>query len=157
MTLTSLDQPMNMKPSNDPLDIDALVSAANQHVERGSDQHHRNEHAARSVLATAPWGKIALLLGALAFLLSQGMELRRQLFGATSAAVALQAQSVLTAAHAAIEQHRKETGELPDRVPLAALDALVTMERSGSDYQLKVVLDNKTWDMDKYETIKGRE
>jgi len=148
---------MKSKPSNDHVDIDALVSAAHHQVERAADQHHRNEHAARSVMATAPWGKITLLLGALVFLLSQGMELRRQLFGATSAAVALQAQSVLTAAHAAIEQHRKETGELPDRVPLAALDALVSMERSGNDYQLKLVLDDRTWNMDKYETITGRE
>jgi hypothetical protein len=146
---------MNSKPSNTHPDIDALVSAANQHVERGADQQQRKEHAARSVLATAPWGKITLLLGALVFLLSQGMELRRQLFGATQAAVAIQAQSVLTAARAAIEQHRKETGELPDRVPLPALDALVTMERSGSDYQLKLGLDGQTWNMDNYGTIKG--
>lgn len=144
---------MNTRPSNEPLDIDALVSAANHQVAHAADQHHRNQHAARSALATVPWMKITLLIGALAFLLSQGMELRRQLFGATQAAVALQAQSVLTAAHAAIEQHRKETGELPDRVPLAALDALVTMERNGSDYRLKVVLDDKAWNMDKYEKI----
>lgn len=136
---------MKSKSPDDPLDIDALVTAANQHVERAADRQHPRT---RSALASAPWVKITLLAGALVFLFMQGLELRQQLFGATQAAVALQAQSVLTAAQAAVELHRKETGELPDRVPLAALDALVAMESDGTSYRLKLVLDDKTWNLD---------
>lgn len=151
-----------MKPNepnepNEELNLETLVSAANQQIERAADLHQRQQHAARGAIRAAPWGKIMLLVGVLVLVLLQGLELRRQFFGITQSALRLEAQSVLTAAHAAVEQHRKETGELPDRVPLAALDALVTMERSGSDYQLKLVLDDKTWTMDKYETITGIE
>jgi hypothetical protein len=146
---------MTSKSPGESPDIDALVTAASHHIERSGDLQRRQASTVHGIWNSAPWGKIVLITLALALLLSQGLELRRELFGATQAAVELQAQSVLIAARAAIEQHRRETGELPDRVPLPALDALVTMEHNGSDYRLKIVLDGKTWDMDNYGTIKG--
>jgi hypothetical protein len=40
-------------------------------------------------------------------------------------------------------------------VPLAALNALVALERNGSGYLLKLALDGKSWEMDQYGTISG--
>ena len=98
---------------------------------------------------------LLLVVVALAVLFAQGPELRRQIFGVPQAAIQLQAESVLNAARAAVEQYRKTNGSLPDRVPLAALDAMVTMEPSDSNYQLTLVLDGKAWQMDSQGTLSG--
>jgi hypothetical protein len=101
------------------------------------------------------WVKLALALSLVIYLLAHAGELKRQLVGVSSSTQNLEAQAVLKSARAAVEQHHRETGFWPDRVPLAALDALVSMKRTGSDYQLQFDLNGKVWTADRNGTVTG--
>lgn len=146
---------MSQQSNGESLDLQSLVSAANKQIERTENQHARKESTTLARFLTAHWLQLLLVVVALAVLFAQGPELRRQIFGVPLAAIQLQAESVLNAARAAVEQYRKTNGSLPDRVPLTALDAMVTMESSGSNYQLTVVLNGKMWQMDSQGTFSG--
>lgn len=144
-------------PSNDDaLDIQALGAKANRALQRGADKTASAEAPARTGPSLAFWLKLALLVGLASFFVFEADGLKRQLFGVSQATTQLEAQAVLKSARQAVEQHRKEIGALPDRVPLAALEALVALEVIGTNYRLKIVLDGKTWTMDQNgETIEG--
>jgi hypothetical protein len=94
------------------------------------------------------WFKLTAVSGLLLYTLAHAGGLKRQVFGVSGATKQFEAQAILKSARAAVEQHRKETGSWPERVPLAALDALVNMKRTGNDYQLSIDLDGKIWVMD---------
>lgn len=146
---------MTQKSPSESPDLQALVSAASRHIEHAADKHARQESHAVGNFVFAYWPKIFLVVVAIAVLFAQGAELQRQFFGVPQGAVQLQAESVLTAARAAVEQHRKTNGSLPDRVPLAALDAMVSLESNDGSYQLTLVLDGKKWQMDHQGTFSG--
>lgn len=139
---------MTPAASEDPLDLQSLGARAEHSLQHPSSKvpSSASSHWPRS--AATPWIKGALLAGVLVLAASQGGGLRRQVFGVSQAALNLEAQAALASARAAVEQHFKETGAWPDRVPLAALDALVSMERTGSEYRLAVRLEGKAWTMD---------
>jgi hypothetical protein len=139
---------MNSQPPEDPFAIQSLVSAANRQITQDAAKAQRRVSPAQKRLGSVPWFKVGLSAVALAALIQQGGDIRRQLIGVPQATIRLEALSVLNAARAAVDQYRKTTGELPDRVPLAALDALVAFERTGDAYQVKLTLDGKTWEMD---------
>ncbi len=146
---------MTNPSTDDSLDIQALGAKAHHALQKVADQDGSGGALNSSGRSFFFWLKLVLVAGLAVFFLSQADGLRRQLFGVSQATTQLEAQAVLKSARAAVEQHRKETGALPDRVPLAALEALVTLEHTGTDYQLKIVLDGKTWTMDHNDHISG--
>ncbi len=147
---------MMQKPPDESVDLQSLASAADKHIEQAEERHARKEPTALASFLAAHWLQLLLVLVALVVLFAQGAELRRQIFGVPQAAIQLQAEGVLNAARTAVEQYRKTNGSLPDRVPLAALDAMVSLEPSDGNYQLTVVLDGKAWQMDHQGKISGR-
>lgn len=85
----------------------------------------------RKVLAALIWLAVAAALA-----LNMG-GLRSLLFGLPASAARAEALTTLEAARQAVESHRSSTGQMPERVPLAALDALVQMEVTANGYRLR--------------------
>jgi predicted lipid-binding transport protein (Tim44 family) len=146
---------MTQNSSENQLDLNALVSAANRQVDQAADAALQKESRPSKASAFRLGLTLVLVAGLLALLFTQANVIQRQLFGVSQATMQAEAQTILTTARAAVEEHHKLTGKWPDRVPLAALDALVAYQNDGISYQLKLVLNGKTWQMDHYGTISG--
>ena len=146
---------MTQHSPDNQLDLNALVSAANRQVDQAADATRQQENRPANTSAFRLGLTLVIATGLTALLFVQAGDLRRLFFGVSQASIQAQAQTILTTARAAVEEHHKLTGKWPDRVPLAALDALVAYQNDGISYQLKLVLDGKTWQMDHYGTISG--
>jgi hypothetical protein len=146
---------MTQNSSENQLDLNALVSAANRQVDQAADAALQKASRPSNASTFRLGLTLVLVAGLLALLFTQANTIQRQLFGVSQATMQAEAQTILTTARAAVEEHHKLTGKWPDRVPLAALDALVAYQNDGISYQLKLVLNGKTWQMDHYGTISG--
>jgi hypothetical protein len=146
---------MSAQRPEDPFAIQSLVTAANRQIMHDAAKGQPSESPARKFLGSVPWFKIGLLAVALTVLFQQAGDIRRQLVGVSQATIELEAASILGTARAAVDQHRKSNSEWPDGVPLAALDAMVSMERTGESYRLELILNGKTWQMDQNGTVTG--
>jgi hypothetical protein len=148
---------MMQKPPDESLDLQSLLSAADKHIEQAGERRAHKKPTALGSFLAAHWLQLLLVMLALVVLFAHGAELRRQIFGVPQAAKHRQAEGVLNAARTAVEQYRKTNGSLPDRVPLSALDAMVSLEQSDGKYQLTMVLAGKTWQMDQQGIFSGGE
>ena len=139
-----------MQPySSEDNDLQTLGVAAQRQIDRKTQQQDTRQQPRQIAgLCLAAWLK--LLAGAilLLWLWSNSQTLVRTWLGVSAGVAQAQSEAILKAARTAIEQHHKATGQWPQQVPLPALDALVTMERHGADYQLSVTLDGRGYSMD---------
>ena len=74
--------------------------------------------------------------------------MRTAIWGLPQSAIRAESVATLEAARAAVDSHRKITGAWPDRVPLAALDALVRYEPTPSGYLLTLQMQGMQLVMD---------
>lgn len=122
-----------MQPS-EPENLSALASSAHRQIagrQGPAGRHPPPKGAPRRVLVVLIWLAVAAPLA-----LNIG-GLRSQLFGLPASAARAEALATLEAARQAVENHRSTTGQMPERVPLAALDALVQMETTTTGYRLR--------------------
>ncbi len=96
----------------------------------------------RRVLAALIWLAVATPLA-----LNMG-GLRSLMFGLPASAARAEAKTTLMAARQAVESHKSSTGQMPERVPLAALDALVQLETTPNGYRLRMRGTGAGWQMD---------
>jgi hypothetical protein len=127
-------------------DLNALGNLAHRQI--GTRTQHQSkaagaEHpASRWVLVVLIWLTVAAWV-----MLNMG-GLRTALLGVSHSATQAENNAILSAAKAAVESHRRTVGQLPDRVPLAALEALVGFETTPAGYQLSIETQNSRITMD---------
>lgn len=75
-------------------------------------------------------------------------EIGTMLFGVNKAVAERESVLLLSSARASIEDYRKDTGELPDRVPFPAVAALVSFDKTEAGYLLTTRVDGQRTAMD---------
>ncbi len=129
----------------DALDLSALAQSAHQQI---SAQAQPSAAAARRHKGWRYLAAGLLWVVVLVPVLTDMSGLRTRWIGMPQSAVRAEALATLRAAKVAIDQHRQITGEMPDRVPLAALAALVQFESTPSGYRLSMPMRNGTLSID---------
>lgn len=117
-------------------DQDNLSSLANSaHRQIAWQTAHSVVKAPRS--SVARYLAVAILwLAAIAPLALNTGGIQGLIFGLSANTARAEAVVTLEAARRAVEGHRSSTGQMPERVPLAALDALVQLEATAAGYRL---------------------
>ena len=135
--------------SSENNDLQSLGAAAQRQIDRKTQPQDTLQRPRQIAgLSLAAWLKLLVGIIFLLWLWSHSQTLVRTLLGVPAGVAQAQSEAILTAARKAIEQHHQATGQWPQRIPLPALEALVTMERHGADYRLSVTLDGRGYTMD---------
>lgn len=118
-----------------PHDLNALALNAQKDIDRAQAQREAmGQRGGRRV----PWlrGVVGLLVAGL-FLSTLGdHRTRRYWLGVSDQEQTTEMSAAMAAAKLAVERSHATTGEWPDRVPLAALAALVQLENPGPNFRL---------------------
>jgi len=130
------------------IDLQALAAKANSRLEQ---QHASHQAALSKGASSRSWGWIGLGMAALV-----AIVLLLSSLNTLKAAVGLVSDSsrdadltlVLESARKAVEENRRINGEIPARVPLPALDALVNLERTANGYRLATQMNGRVAVMD---------
>jgi hypothetical protein len=113
--------------------LDALGSAAQVGLERKFGRTVQRAHAGDRPSKVGKWLSWGVIVIAVVYVVPQLTSTRAFLFGVSQATKLADAEVVLEAARQAVERHRMINRSLPAQVPLAALNALVSMETTASD------------------------
>jgi hypothetical protein len=129
--------------------LDALGGAAQAGLEQRRSRIAAKAENGSRLPQLKRWASWAILIAAITFVLSEASTIRAVLFGLPTKTKLADAEIVLEAARQAVEAHRKITREIPNRVPLAALDALVRLELTADgSYRLVLEANGVTAQMD---------
>lgn len=113
--------------------LSSLANSAHQQIARQS------AHTVNAVPRSPVFhylGVAALWLAVVSPLVFNVGGIQSLVFGPSANTARTEALITLGAARRAVESHRSSTGQMPTRVPLVALDALVQLEETATGYRL---------------------